>query len=129
MFSNNKKVIKQIYIYRDSHLPENGWIQACFNCYTKTSKTNLINICKTNDKHKITLWEIYIYVCPKCNKRLFVYKQKKEYTTFFKSYEKYILKYYPNIYVAIKSKQKKKACIVIQKWWKKKYKSIQDIVL
>ena len=24
--------LKRIYIYRESHLPENGWLQACFRC-------------------------------------------------------------------------------------------------
>ena len=30
---------KKVYIYRDSHLPEKGWIQSCFHCYTYTSNT------------------------------------------------------------------------------------------
>ena len=32
------KIIKNVYLYRDSHLPEEGWLQSCFRCYTITSK-------------------------------------------------------------------------------------------
>ena len=30
--------IKRIYIYRESHLPEEGWLQACFRCKEITGK-------------------------------------------------------------------------------------------
>jgi len=32
------KIIKNVYLYRDSHLPEQGWLQSCFRCYTITSR-------------------------------------------------------------------------------------------
>ena len=42
MNDNRKKIIKEIYIYRESHLPTDGWIQKCFHCDTLTSK-NILN--------------------------------------------------------------------------------------
>ena len=30
--------VKRIYIYRDSHLPEIGWLQSCFKCETITGR-------------------------------------------------------------------------------------------
>ena len=51
--------IKRIYIYNDSHLPEEGWIQACFTCNELTSKTILF---KTFNKDN-TLYEFIVYTC------------------------------------------------------------------
>ena len=55
------KKIKKIYIYRDSHLPEEGWLQSCFNCYQITSKLILFKKYKTNKNNVIIYWEIYIH--------------------------------------------------------------------
>jgi hypothetical protein len=59
-------IIKRIYIYNDSHLPEDGWIQACFNCNELTSKTILF---KTFIKNE-TLYEFKISICGKCKRKL-----------------------------------------------------------
>ena len=36
--------VKEIDIFKKSHLPKEGWLQACFNCYTITSKTYYYSI-------------------------------------------------------------------------------------
>ena len=54
--------LKQIYIYRDSHLPEDGWLQSCFYCYTFTS--NIIDY--TTIRYKRTLYECNVHLCPTC---------------------------------------------------------------
>ena len=58
-------VVKRIYIYNDSHLPEEGWIQACHNCKELTSKTILF---KTFHKNEI-LYEFYVYICGRCKRK------------------------------------------------------------
>lgn len=60
------KKITSIEICRKSHLPEKGWLQACFNCYSITSKTfEYGNIRKFNNIFKIS-----VYLCPGCKKAL-----------------------------------------------------------
>jgi hypothetical protein len=118
MYSSKKKM-KQIYIYRESHLPENGWFQACFDCLTVTSKLKLFDIYKTNT-NCIIFWELYIYVCPKCKKELKTDKNK--YKIFYNNYKKYIFKNYPQLYDLINLKQLNKSSNIIQKWWKKNIK-------
>ena len=56
--------IKKIYIYNDSHLPEDGWIQACFNCNTLTCQ----NILLQTFYKKENLYEFYIHTCGRCKK-------------------------------------------------------------
>lgn len=53
---------KKVYIYRDSHLPEKGWIQSCFHCYTYTSNT----IDFTYIIKKQIMYQIDIYLCEHC---------------------------------------------------------------
>jgi len=57
---------KSIDIYRDSHLPSKGWIQACFNCYTLTSKTFLYKYIKSGER----IYEFNIYNCNDCRKKM-----------------------------------------------------------
>ena len=53
---------KKIYIYLKSHLPENGWLQSCFNCEQITSKCLLYETFhKNNEKY-----EFNVYVCGHC---------------------------------------------------------------
>ena len=61
------KTLHKIYIYRDrEHLPEEGWFQSCFLCYTITSHTHLFD---TREIDK-TIHEINVYVCPHCQKKM-----------------------------------------------------------
>ena len=60
------KKITSIEICRKSHLPENGWLQACFNCYSITSKTlEYGSIRRFNNIFKIS-----VYLCSGCKKSL-----------------------------------------------------------
>ena len=58
-------ILKDIEIYRDSHLPTNGWIQSCFNCYSLTSKTILYKTIM----QKNTIYDFRVYLCPSCNNK------------------------------------------------------------
>ncbi len=55
-----------MYIYRESHLPEYGWFQACFICYTITAQTHHYN----TQIVKNSLIENICYLCPVCIKTL-----------------------------------------------------------
>ena len=91
---NMVKKLKQIYIYRDSHLPEEGWLQSCFKCYQFTSKTILFKTYKTKKKNVEYYWEIYIHVCNKCNNYL---KDDKNYDEFLNKYNNYMNEHYPEL--------------------------------
>jgi len=63
-----RKRIKSVYIYRDSKLPYNGWIQSCFNCYIFTERNILF---KTHYNENIkTLYEFNVFLCPLCQRDL-----------------------------------------------------------
>ena len=57
--------IKRIYLYRDSHLPEEGWLQSCFKCKEITGKYFLFQTFHKEDN----LYEFYIHICSKCKKK------------------------------------------------------------
>ena len=60
-------MLHKIYIYRDKeNLPEEGWFQSCFMCYTITSNLKLFDTFKKNKE----IYEIYVYVCPPCKKKM-----------------------------------------------------------
>ena len=88
------KKIKQIYIYRDSHLPDEGWLQSCFECYQITSKLILFKTYKTKQKNVNIYWEIYIHMCNPCNDCIQNEENQKE---FLNNYNKYINKYFPEL--------------------------------
>lgn len=56
------KPCKQISLYRKSHLPKNGWIQACFLCYNYTSDT----VCVKEKEYAKYILEFNTYVCESC---------------------------------------------------------------
>jgi len=101
------KKIKQIYVYRDSHLPDYGWLQSCFCCYIITSKIKLFDVYEIKYDN---LWELYIHLCPKCIKEM---KNKIKYSIFLKKYKKYIYRYYPEIYILMNKKDSEK---ILQRW-------------
>tara|TARA_B110000008_G_C16783149_1_gene489532 strand:- start:369 stop:674 length:306 start_codon:yes stop_codon:yes gene_type:complete len=72
---DTKKRIKSVYIYRDSKLPYNGWIQSCFNCYIFTERTILFKTYYDEDMK--TLYEFNVFLCPLCQRDL-IKKKKKE---------------------------------------------------
>ena len=57
---------KKVYLYRESRLPEEGWIQSCFHCYMYTSNT----IDYTYIKHNNILYACDVYLCESCDKYL-----------------------------------------------------------
>lgn len=60
------KKITSIDICRKSHLPEEGWLQACFCCYSITGKIfDYMTIRKYNNIFKIS-----VYLCPCCRRKL-----------------------------------------------------------
>ena len=61
------KTLHKIYIYQDrEHLPEEGWFQSCFLCYTITSHTHLFDTREIDKK----IYEINVYLCPDCQKKM-----------------------------------------------------------
>ena len=80
--------VKMIEIFRDSHLPEKGWIQSCFNCYTVTSKTFLYKVLKKKD----CIYKFCIYNCHECKNKM--RKNPVYYLKFSKECKSYIKKKY-----------------------------------
>lgn len=78
------KIIKNVYLYRDSHLPEHGWLQSCFRCYTITSK--LYSFKTIENKKKI--YQFKIYMCPSCQKKII--NDDNEFVKFSNRADKYI---------------------------------------
>lgn len=80
--------VKTIDIFKQSHLPKEGWLQSCFNCYTITSKTYYYKmVIFKNINYKFN-----IYCCPKCKKNL--YKEKYKLYKFSKTCDNYIYFHY-----------------------------------
>ena len=67
---------EKVYIYYDTDLPKNGWMQTCTVCDRVTSKAVFYKIIKKNRKTKI---EVYNYLCNTCQKKL-------SNTEFYKTY-------------------------------------------
>ena len=67
MLHKKHNKIRQVYLFHDSDLPFEGWLQSCFNCCQITSKCLLYKIYKTNNK----TYEIYFYLCKDCKRDLF----------------------------------------------------------
>mgnify|MGYP001384779545 FL=1 len=64
MCSVSKKKNKCIEIYKDSHLPKKGWIQACVWCSSLTSKTMFYKKIETTKKD----YMLFIYYCKDCER-------------------------------------------------------------
>jgi len=80
--------VKLIEIFRDSHLPEKGWIQSCFNCYTITSQTFLYKVVKNHDY----IYKFQIYNCYDCKNKM--KGNPLYYLKFSKACKKYIKQKY-----------------------------------
>jgi hypothetical protein len=57
-------LMKNIYIFRESKLPKEGWIQSCFHCYEFTSGEILY---KRKKVDKI-IYQFNIALCPRCRR-------------------------------------------------------------
>lgn len=60
--------IRKVYLYEETHLPQKGWMQGCMVCGIITSRLLLFDT-KYDTKNK-KKYEIYTYICPKCQKKL-----------------------------------------------------------
>ena len=69
-----KKVVKKLYIYRDSRLPEEGWMQSCFRCFSYTNGSVPYDVIDVNEHLR---YEIYVYCCASCKNT--VDSSEKEY--------------------------------------------------
>jgi uncharacterized protein YlaI len=71
------KIIREVYLYSDTHLPTHGWLQGCWECETITSR--LITY-KTVTKGKFT-YKFIVYLCPHCKKQINAKEKKEEFNT------------------------------------------------
>ena len=71
------KIIREIYLYSDTHLPTRGWLQGCWECETITSR---IITYKEITKNRLT-YKFIVYLCPHCKKRINTKEEKKEFNT------------------------------------------------
>lgn len=60
------KHFRRIYIYKDTKMPERGWLQGCFICYQITGR--LLTYDTKETARNIT--EYVVFVCPDCKKHL-----------------------------------------------------------
>lgn len=107
--TRKKKIVKIIYLYRDSHLPCNGWLQSCFNCYTITSKTITFKTIhnkgyfKKRFVYEYDYWEFKVFLCGKCRRKLEDKKDCKnikEYTKFNSTCNRYIKNHYNYLFTS-----------------------------
>lgn len=81
--------MKKIYIYRDSHLPEKGWLQACYHCCQISSQIiTFKTLKKSTCKYKH--WEFHVYLCKHCQNKLYKKQNLIEYIDFVKECNEYI---------------------------------------
>ena len=85
----NPMIKKDLYIYTETGLPKNGWLQGCYNCGDITSNFNhykkIYKSCREYD--------INIYLCRRCNK--YYINRYREFIDFMKYCNK---KYKDDIY-------------------------------
>ena len=68
-FLCNMKTLHKIYIYRDAEttsLPEDGWFQRCFVCYTITSYLSHFETFEYGKQ----IYNVEVYLCPCCQKKI-----------------------------------------------------------
>ena len=68
------KIIREIHLYSDTHLPTHGWLQGCWECEIITSR--LITY-KEITKNRLT-YKYIVYLCPTCKKQINAKEEKKE---------------------------------------------------
>jgi hypothetical protein len=80
------KILREVYLRRESHLPAHGWLHACWTCESITGKTLEHN---TTVKGK-RIYKFIVYLCPKCTKKL---KKPENQQKFSNSCDKFIEEY------------------------------------
>ena len=77
--------IRRIYLYRDSEMPEKGWLQSCFLCYAFTSR--LDDFKKESCNRGCILNQYLVFICKDCAVKI---KNKEIYNKYEKKCEDYI---------------------------------------
>jgi hypothetical protein len=81
-------LMKNIYIFRESRLPKDGWIQSCFHCYEFTSREILYK----REQLDKTIYQFNVTLCPRC-RRCFRENPSKN-IEFSKKCDNYIARHY-----------------------------------
>ena len=71
------KIVREVYLYSDTHLPTHGWLQGCWECESITSR---IITYKTVTKGKFT-YKFIVYLCPHCKKINLKAEKKEDFNT------------------------------------------------
>lgn len=66
------KNFRRIYLYRDSDMPQQGWQQACFMCYSITARLLDYKTVETYSKRS----NYVVYMCGYCQKQLQIKPEK-----------------------------------------------------
>jgi hypothetical protein len=77
--------VSNIYIFQDTHLPKQGWLQGCFRCYNITAET------MEYPQNYKTYKRFLFYLCPKCKLHINKPHNKERYGVMF---IKYIRRHY-----------------------------------
>ena len=68
------KHFRRIYIYKETSMPEEGWLKGCFICYQITGRLLTYDTKETSK----SVTEYVVFVCPHCKKELTKKPQLKE---------------------------------------------------
>jgi len=60
------KISRDIYLYRETGVPEHGWLQGCYKCEAITAR---IKNLKTVITEKY-IFNFIVYICPHCQHSL-----------------------------------------------------------
>lgn len=71
------KIIREIYLHSDTHLPIYGWLQGCWECETITSR---LKTYKSITKGNFT-YKFIVYLCPSCKILINNKVEKEEFNT------------------------------------------------
>ena len=83
--STNK--FKRMYIYKNSHLPKEGWLQGCFMCYKITGGCEVFS--KYYNYENTLLYEFVVYLCNSCKNKILKEREiKQEYYKYVNDYIK-----------------------------------------
>ena len=86
--------IKKIYLYKNTHLPKDGWLQGCFKCQQITSRVYLYR--KLTRKENI--YEFYFYKCNSCGREL--NRCSTKLNAFYDTCDDYIVSKYAHLFAS-----------------------------
>ena len=64
------KILREVYLRNDSHLPKHGWLHSCWGCEQITSRTIEYSTVTTGKN----IYKFIVYFCPKCQKKIKIKK-------------------------------------------------------